>query len=105
MVGIFWTLCQGGTLVLPPQRTEQDIQKLAATIVSYKISHILTLPSLYAILLEQSDRKRLASLNTVIVAGEECRRGLVDLHYTKLPRAHAVQRIRPHRMHCLEHGV
>ena len=87
VVGIFWTLCQGGTLVLPPQRTEQNIRKLAATIASYKISHILTLPSLYAILLEQSDRKRLASLNTVIVAGEECRRGLVDLHYTNLPRA------------------
>ena len=87
VVGIFWTLCQGGTLVLPAQRTEQDIKKLVATIDMYKISHILTLPSLYTILLEQSDAKRLASLNTVIVAGEECRRGLVDLHYTRLPQA------------------
>ena len=87
VVGIFWTLCQGGTLVLPPQRIEQDIQKLVATIASRKISHILTLPSLYAILLEQADAKQLASLNTVIVAGEACRRGLVDLHYNRLPNA------------------
>ena len=87
VVGIFWTLCQGGTLVLPPQGTEQDIPKLVATIASYKISHLLVLPSLYAILLEQPDARKLTSLNTVIVAGEECRRGLVDLHYTRLPRA------------------
>ena len=87
MVGIFWTLCQGGTLVLPPPRIEQDMQQLAATIATHQISHILMLPSLYAILLEQADTTRLVSLRTVILAGEECRRGLVDRHYTRLPQA------------------
>ncbi len=85
VAGIFWTLCQGGTLVLPPQGIEMDIPALVATIASHGISHVLTLPSLYAILLEQADAKRLASLNTIIVAGEACRRGLVDLHYSRLP--------------------
>jgi amino acid adenylation domain-containing protein len=87
IVGIFWTLCQGGTLVLPPQRIEQDMQQLAAKIAAHQISHILTLPSLYAILLEQADAAQLASLKTVIVAGEECQRGLVDRHYNRLPQA------------------
>jgi amino acid adenylation domain-containing protein len=87
MVGIFWTLCQGGTLVLPPHRIEQDTEQLAATIAAHQISHILMLPSLYTILLEQADTAQLVSLQTVIVAGEECRRGLVDRHYTRLPQA------------------
>ncbi len=87
MAGIFWTLCQGGTLVLPPHHIEQDTEQLAATIAAHQISHILTLPSLYAILLEQADTAQLVSLHTVIVAGEECRRGLVDRHYTRLPQA------------------
>ncbi len=87
MAGIFWTLCQGGTLALPPQRIEQDMQQLAATIAERKISHILTLPSLYAILLEQTKPAQLASLRTVIMAGEECRQGLVKRHYARLPQA------------------
>jgi non-ribosomal peptide synthetase component F len=95
MVGIFWTLCQGGTLVLPPHRIEQDTQQLAATIAAHQISHILTLPSLYAILLEQADATQLVSLQTVIVAGEECRRGLVDGHYTRLPQATLVNEYGP----------
>jgi acyl-coenzyme A synthetase/AMP-(fatty) acid ligase/acyl carrier protein len=87
MVGIFWTLCQGGTLVLPPQRIEQDMRQLAKMIAAHQISHVLMLPSLYAILLEQAEPAQLASLQTVIVAGEECRRGLVDRHYAQLPQA------------------
>jgi amino acid adenylation domain-containing protein/non-ribosomal peptide synthase protein (TIGR01720 family) len=95
VAGIFWTLCQGGVLVLPPQRIEQDTQQLAATIAVHQISHILMLPSLYAILLEQADTAQLASLQTVIVAGEECRRGLVDRHYTQLPQAALVNEYGP----------
>ena len=87
IAGIFWTLCQGGTLVLPPPRIEQDMQQLAATIATHQISHILMLPSLYAILLEQAEETNLGSLQTVIVAGEVCHRGLVDHHYTQLPQA------------------
>ena len=95
MVGIFWTLCQGGTLVLPPHRVELDTQQLATTINAHQISHILTLPSLYAILLEQADTAQLVSLQTVIVAGEECRRGLVDSHYSQLPQAALVNEYGP----------
>ena len=87
VVGIFWALCQGGTLVLPPSRIEQDMRQLAATVAAHKITHILTLPSLYAILLEQTNPAHLASLRTVIVAGEECRQGLVKRHYDRLPQA------------------
>ncbi|MEL6764521.1 MAG: condensation domain-containing protein, partial [Cyanobacteria bacterium J06607_6] len=52
VAGIFWTLCQGGTLVLPPERIEQDLQQLAKLIAQQQITHTLCVPTLYALLLD-----------------------------------------------------
>lgn len=86
VAGIFWTLCQGGKLVLPPQRIEQDMTQLAEIIAHHRITHTLCLPTLYTLLLELADRARLSSLRAVIVAGEECQPGLVKRHFDNLPR-------------------
>ncbi len=85
VAGIFWTLCQGGTLVLPPERIEQDLQQLADLIAHQQITHTLCVPTLYSLLLESADAQQLAKLRTVIVAGEACPRALVQNHYAKLP--------------------
>jgi amino acid adenylation domain-containing protein/non-ribosomal peptide synthase protein (TIGR01720 family) len=85
-VGIFWSLCQGGTLVLPEQRLEQDIVGLAHLIQQYAISHTLCLPTLYNLLLRYAKSDLLASLQTVIVAGEICPQDLVQNHYQRLSK-------------------
>ncbi|MFG6094643.1 amino acid adenylation domain-containing protein [Leptothoe sp. ISB3NOV94-8A] len=85
VAGIFWTLCQGGTLVLPPERIEQDLQQLADLIAHQRITHTLCVPTLYSLLLESANPQQLAKLRTVIVAGEACPRTLVQNHYAKLP--------------------
>ncbi|ESA38542.1 amino acid adenylation domain protein [Leptolyngbya sp. Heron Island J] len=85
VAGIFWTLCQGGTLVLPPERIEQDLQQLADLIARQRITHTLCVPTLYSLLLASADPQQLAKLRTVIVAGEACPRALVQNHYAKLP--------------------
>lgn len=85
LVGIFWTLSQGGKLVLPPNGLHQNIRYLIDTINKLDVSHLLALPSLYQILLDESSRKQLESLNTVIVAGEACPATLVQDHYKKYP--------------------
>ncbi|NJN81455.1 MAG: AMP-binding protein, partial [Caldilineaceae bacterium] len=87
VVGIFWPLCQGGTLVLPAPGIELEMQPLAAAVAAHQISHMLLLPSLYELFLARADADQLASLRTVIVAGEACGRGLVTQHYAKLPQA------------------
>lgn len=87
LVGIFWTLCQGATLCLPPHEGEKDIQQVATLIQECGITHLLALPSLYQILLEFSDDEQLATLKTVIVAGEACTITLADLHHQQLPDA------------------
>ncbi len=84
VAGIFWTLADGGTLVLPPQNSEKDPQHLANLIEENQISHLLCLPSLHGLLLDYPLEK-LASLQTVIVAGEACPKSLVSKHYKQFP--------------------
>ena len=85
VAGIFWTLCQGGTLVLPPERIEQDLHQLANLIAQQQISHTLCVPTLYSLLLESASSRTLSTLRTIVVAGEACPRALAQQHYAKLP--------------------
>jgi amino acid adenylation domain-containing protein len=80
VAGIFWTLCTGGTLYLLEEKQEIDISTIAETIRRFGVSHLLCLPSLYALLLSQVDPDTLVSLRTVIVAGEACPKDLVAAH-------------------------
>jgi len=72
VAGIFWSLCQGGTLVLPQPDDEKDLARLATLIHTERITHLLALPSLYSLLLRYSNPTQLASLQVAIVAGEPC---------------------------------
>ncbi|MEW6074538.1 MAG: amino acid adenylation domain-containing protein [Planctomycetota bacterium] len=83
--GIFWTLAQGGRLVLPPEGFEQDVAALPGLIAAHRASHLLGLPSVYSLLLDAAAPGQLDSLRTVIVAGEACPRGLVERHFARLP--------------------
>ncbi|MEO1289400.1 MAG: amino acid adenylation domain-containing protein, partial [Chloroflexota bacterium] len=87
LVGIFWTLAGGGTLVLPPHGGEHDVKLISRMIQQEQVTHLLALSSLYSILLEFSDSDTLNSLNTVMVAGEACPPELVKTHFTQLPDA------------------
>jgi amino acid adenylation domain-containing protein len=81
VAGIFWTLCSGGILCLPQEGLQLDIPKLLELIVQNHVSHLLSLPSLYSILLQESKPEQLTSLRTIIVAGESCPTELVQRHH------------------------
>ena len=85
--GIFWTLTTGGNLVIAEKNLEQDLEQLQAVIKRDAITHWLTLPTLYRILLENAVIKDLKSLTTVIVAGEACPLQLPKLHFQSLSNA------------------
>ncbi|WP_221643002.1 non-ribosomal peptide synthetase, partial [Nostoc sp. 2RC] len=82
---IFWTLCQGGRLVLLRESSQRDIWELAKLIVQHQVSHWLSVPSLYSALLAHTDITGLGSLQTVIVAGESCSTELLERHHQLLP--------------------
>jgi amino acid adenylation domain-containing protein len=84
IAGLFWTLCDGGTLVLPPQSALDDPHQLASLIDGRRVSHMLCVPSLYNVLLGEAQMSKLQGLRTVIVAGEACPRDLVARHYSIL---------------------
>ena len=85
IAGIFWSLCQGKTLVLPEPDQEKDIGALASLIQKHRVSHTLCVPSLYQLFLTYADTEQLNSLSTVIVAGEACSKELVEQHDRTLP--------------------
>ncbi|MDT4291637.1 amino acid adenylation domain-containing protein [Methylomonas sp. MO1] len=84
VAGIFWTLAQGGCLYLPHDDNIKDPVALAALIEQGRISHLLALPSLYALLLEQTPQS-LSGLQVAIVAGEACPTDVVKRHLAVLP--------------------
>ncbi|HZO75930.1 MAG TPA: amino acid adenylation domain-containing protein, partial [Ktedonobacteraceae bacterium] len=85
VAGIFWTLCQGGKLCLPQESILQDPAEIGAIIAQQQLSHLLCVPSFYTHLLASATYKQLASLQTVIVAGEVCSSSLVSAHQELLP--------------------
>ncbi|HJT57958.1 MAG TPA: amino acid adenylation domain-containing protein [Ktedonobacteraceae bacterium] len=87
VAGIFWTLCQGGTLLLPDETVVRDPFLLSDLIEKQQPSHTLCVPSLYGLLLEQAATRQLDSLQTTIVAGERCPKALVEQHFACLPNS------------------
>lgn len=82
---IFWTLLQGATLVLPEQGDEKDPRKIAELIDRHQVTHQMSLPSPYTLLLDQAPVEKLRSLRLVNVSGEVCPSSLVQKHEKLLP--------------------
>lgn len=93
VAGIFWTLAQGGRLVLPAPGEELDMARLAHLIAQHRVSHGLSLPSLYQALLNPLGSAD--SLQCWIVAGEACPPSLIAQHSNTLPRALLVNEYGP----------
>jgi surfactin family lipopeptide synthetase A len=86
IAGLFWTLCQGGKMVIPEEGSHQDLAYLGELIERHSVSHLLCLPSLYRLLLEH-EQSRLESLRVAIVAGEPCPADLAEFHRRRTPQA------------------
>ena len=85
VAGLFWTLCQGGTLVLPEEGETADPVRLAELIGRRRVSHWLSIPSLWGLVLDAARPGQLGSLAAVIVAGEPCPAELPRRHAAVLP--------------------
>lgn len=80
VAGLYWALSTGGEVQLSPPGTERDASALADLIARDRPSHMLCLPRLYGLLLDQSAAGDLDALDTVIVAGEPLSGGLITRH-------------------------
>ncbi len=84
VAGIYWTLFNGGKLVIPAKRSIQDLQVISDLIEAEDISHTLLIPSLYRVFLELIEVRRLQKLKVVILAGEELPVSIAKTHVENL---------------------
>jgi len=82
---VFHALCSGGTLILPEPAFNWLGRQVHQLIFRFQISNILCIPSVYNEVLQEGDTDQLASLQTVILAGESCPSHLVEMHFRALP--------------------
>lgn len=82
---IFWTLSTGGELLIAEESERKDVSKISRLIKSHQVTHIMCLPSLYSLLLEEYEN--LQGLQVVIVAAETCPMELVIRHEKWMPAA------------------
>jgi amino acid adenylation domain-containing protein len=94
MVGLFWPLTTGGTVVVPGDDDVHDVDRLGAVISERDVTHVLMVPSLYRALLGRR-AELLGELVTAIVAGEACDAALVAQHHRLLPAATLVNEYGP----------
>lgn len=85
VAGMFWTLFDGGRLVIPGEAMRRDPRALVRSIAEHSISHLLCLPSFYSAILELASQTNCSSLQCSIVAGEECERKTAARHFERLP--------------------
>ncbi len=87
VAGVFWTLSQGGQLVISSESAHRDPTALAALVEYHRISHVAWVPSLYHAVLGDALNGQLESLRIVITGGESLPLKLVRSHYQLLPHA------------------
>lgn len=88
VAGIYWTLLQGGTIVLPPHFDRSvDLGRLDGLPNAQAITHLLSVPSLYQLLLEADLPQKLDSLKVAILAGEKLEADVVNSHFQRFETA------------------
>ncbi len=86
VAGIYWTLLNGGKIVIPSKTTIKDTDCLGDLIRKESITHTLLIPSLYQVYLEVIPTDVLANLNSVILAGEALTISIAKQHFSLLPQ-------------------
>jgi len=85
VAGLFWTLCQGGTLLLADRNEARDPRRILKLVEKHGVSHLLALPALYELVLDRAAGRVPDSLRSVIVAGEACPVALERHHRASCP--------------------
>lgn len=83
LVGLFWTLVGGGTIVMPDDDAAHDVDAIVSLIDRKAPSHVLCVPTLYRAMLSRKHGDVWPA--HVIVAGEACRPDLVEAHLGEVP--------------------
>ena len=85
IAGIYWTLMNGGKLVIPKKESTKDLDLVSNLIAKEKVSHSLMIPSLYQTYLEFIPTEVLSNLQVLILAGEVLSPTVAATHLQQQP--------------------
>ena len=98
VAGLWGTLTVGGTLVVAGPDEVTDPERLLSLVERHEVTRMLSVPSLYSVLLDAAERTdilSLRSLRTVITAGEPLSQTLVERHFRLLEGVELVNEYGP----------
>ncbi|MFJ9442587.1 amino acid adenylation domain-containing protein [Kitasatospora sp. NPDC101235] len=87
VAGIFWTLTEGGTLVLPSEGAQLEPLDVLDQLARERVTHTLAIPSLLLPVLEEAGDGELDALRVVTAAGEPCPSVLGDVALDRIAGA------------------
>jgi amino acid adenylation domain-containing protein len=103
----FWTLGEGGRLVLPEEDLRKDSRAIRAAVLSAKVTHLDAVPSLYSAILGDARPGELDTLELVVLGGEEVTRTLLERHRAVLPNVRLINEYGPSEatVFCTTHEI
>ncbi|WP_342381798.1 amino acid adenylation domain-containing protein [Myxococcus stipitatus] len=85
LAGMLWSLFDGGRLRYPDVEEREDPRKLAELVAKEGVTHLISVPALYAQVLAAAPAGGLTGLRAVSVGGEACSLELARAHHEALP--------------------
>ncbi|MDG9708930.1 non-ribosomal peptide synthetase [Streptomyces sp. DH10] len=92
--GMFWSLTDGHTLVLPDPRQLMRVAEFTRLAREQRVTHLFNIPSYYRAVLQDPGGLP-DTLRLVVVGGEACTPQLVGAHNERLPRTRFVNEYGP----------
>lgn len=87
VAGLFWTLLQGGALVVPGDDEYMDAVALCTLLREQKISHLLGIPSFLMEIFAAASEADLRTLRVSMTGGDWCPVELIQRHFALAPHA------------------
>jgi tyrocidine synthetase-3 len=88
-------LIAGATNIFVSEDELKDPKLLINSMIKYKVTHFITIPSFFSVILENIDREKLRSLRIITLAGEKLTQNLVRLSKMKCPGVEIVNEYGP----------
>ncbi len=90
LLSIFGGLSMGACISVFREGQQVDVEESARLIAEQRISHVWSVPSFYAMLLENATPLQLESLRAVYVGAEACPPQMVERHHRLVPQARLI---------------
>lgn len=87
VAGLFWTLLQGGALVVPGDDEYMDAVALCTLLREQQISHLLGIPSFLMEIFAAASERDLRTLRVSMTGGDWCPVELIQRHFALAPHA------------------